>query len=204
MHELLYELLITISGRRHYAPSVMLLVAVFFSLTPPALSQPAGSALENPPHALTHGTEHSYIERAQAYRRAGDTRREQFELTRALRIWPESAALRYAYALHLVRRKNLDEALVHTTHTLAQNRDQPTAANLHLRLLAQLGQHGKSAAWVGQLLVDARAQPPLVPWSAAWLERWRSVLQLGRTHAELGDDSNTQALIDYALHWPAD
>lgn len=155
---------------------------------------------------LSHGepairSPEDYLERAQEFRQAGDLRREQFELTKSLRSWPNSSKLRYAYALHLVRRKNLSAALIHTTHSLGHNQEQPVMANLHLRILDELGRPADSVAWLGRLLTLKRALPPLQPWSTEWVQRWQQVLQMGRKHADKTSNTGTRALIDEALRW---
>lgn len=148
---------------------------------------------------LTLATQQSYLAAADNFRRAGNTRQEQLSLTKALHIWPNSEALRYQYALHLVRRKNLSQAIVQTTYTLGRNPNQPTTANLHLLLLGKQHRQGEGAQWVRDLLRFNQGRPPLELWSAEWLGRFRPVLQLGRTHAEIARDMQTLTLIDTAL-----
>ncbi len=154
------------------------------------------------PLDLTQATQQNYLDRAIRYRRAGDVRSEQLELSKALHIWPDSQELRYNYALHLVRRKNLPEALRQTSHTLALNPDQPVTAKLHLQLLSKLNRHTEGARWIGNLLLTNRAQPPLKLWSAQWLERWTPVLQLGQQHAKIARDRHSLNLIEHALKGP--
>lgn len=151
---------------------------------------------------LTAITQNGYLERAEQYRQAGNHSREQLELTNALHAWPDSTALRHAYALHLVRRKNLTGALLQTTHSLSINRDQPATANLHLLLLEGLGRAAESAGWVNEHLRLNKSPPPLELWSNAWLERWQAVLQLGRKHAAATNHTQALAQIESALNGP--
>jgi len=151
---------------------------------------------------LSQASEQDYLERAMEYRKAGDTRREQLELSKALHIWPDSLELRYNYALHLVRRKNYATALLHTSHSLTLNPNQPATANLHLQLLGKLNRPAEGAMWVRNLLLSSQAEPPLQLWSPQWLERWTPLLQVGRQHATIARDRRTLKLIEYALQEP--
>jgi len=92
--------------------------------------------------------EPGYINLTELYRRQGDNRREQLIYTQGLKALPDSAVLRYSYALHLVRRKNSSSALEQTTYALSKEPKSQSNAYLHLLLLDNLGMTQKGVLWL--------------------------------------------------------
>jgi len=129
--------------------------------------------------------EPSYINLTELFRRKGDKRREQLLYTRALRALPNSAVLRYSYALHLVRRKNPTQALVQTTQALKFEPASRSNAYLHLLLLDNVGRTEQGVTWLRNNLKHHRQSP--------------RVLQIGVKHAQKLQDSASLNMFVSAL-----
>jgi tetratricopeptide (TPR) repeat protein len=98
--------------------------------------------------ALDPYFEPSYINLAELYRHNGDMAQEQMLYSNAFRSLPNSALLHYSYALHLLRRKNHNEALTHTRQAVAQAPLNTEFAYLHLLLLDATGATREGLDWL--------------------------------------------------------
>ena len=112
--------------------------------------------------ALDPYFEPGYINLTDLYRRQGDVRREQLLYTQALRTLPRSALLRYSYALHLVRRKDTENAVKQTELALNIDPRNANAAYLHLLLLDNLGQTRDAVAWTNAHLEQQSKSPQVL------------------------------------------
>ena len=129
--------------------------------------------------------EPGYVNLTELYRRQGDKRREQLLYTQALKTLPNSMVLRYAYALHLVRRKQPAKALEQTTRALDIDPASQSNAYLHLLLLDNLGQTKQGIAWLRNNL-EHHTQSP-------------QVLQIGAQHAQKLQDNASLTLFATAI-----
>ena len=98
-----------------------------------------------------------YINLAELYRKQKDLRREQLLYTKALRAIPDSAILRYSYALHLVRRKAPAKAVQQTAQALQRDPASRNNAYLHLLLLDNLGRTAEGVAWLTENIEHQKA-----------------------------------------------
>lgn len=124
----------------------------------------------------------AYINLTELYRRLGDTAQEQRLYAEALSALPNSAVLRYSYALHLVRSKNPAAAAKETQRALASDPQNASAAYLHLLLLDNIGQTQAGVGWLRTQLTNHKNSP--------------QVLQLGAKQAQtLGDAESLHIFI---------
>lgn len=101
----------------------------------------------------------AYVNLADVYRQQQRSLEAAAFYPQALQAVPKSAELRYSYALHLVRAKQLEQALVESKRALALAPDDPQMATLYLLVLDGLGRTREGLLWLQSRWSDYDAYP---------------------------------------------
>ena len=110
----------------------------------------------------------AYVNLADLYRRFGNTVAESETLAIGVEQNPADRALRYSYALHFVRHKQLDKTLQHVTKAMQLSPENSQYAYLYLLALESLGRKRQALSEIDELIERVSDNRQLSALKAKW------------------------------------